>query len=62
MGLGFPAFAGIDPLPQRLLGSHWGFPRVRGDRPDNERAITEYGLVPPAFAGIDPPICGRRAD
>ena len=48
---GSPAHAGIDPLSSIFPGVGLGFPRTRGDRPDEYVVIFGKVTVPPHTRG-----------
>ena len=48
---GYPACAGIDPHPETPAGARRGLPRMRGDRPSDDRAIPTDRLATPHARG-----------
>ena len=48
---GSPAHAGIDPSRIPAWSDHGGFPRPRGDRPEQGMELREIAAVPPPTRG-----------
>ncbi len=51
--IGYPAYAGIDPLDKSLALRNSWLPRIRGDRPIEKDVLPRPENGYPAYAGID---------
>ena len=48
---GYPAYAGIDPIDYHVKHFPWGLPRIRGDRPGEDKQDAARDMATPHTRG-----------